>query len=234
MAKKIFKAEHMNNLVENISEVERLMEIHKGTAGSAPGYKHNLAVLNKSGIVLLVACWEAFIEDLAQNAFEFMLDASVKHTTFPNEVLTSSSKCLKNSKDNRDVWKLAGDGWKKVLTDHKSELFKNNIGKLNTPKPAQVDYLYKSLLGISSLSSKWKWTGMSVSKSKDKLTKLVELRGAIAHRVSTSSGVHKSVVEDHSSFIHLLAVKSSNAVSNHVIKCTGQEPWPPYMYGKIK
>ena len=66
----------MDALFINLSEIARLLEIHKEISGPGPGYKHNVQVLNKSAIVLLLACWEAYVEDLAESAFNFMLSKS--------------------------------------------------------------------------------------------------------------------------------------------------------------
>ena len=58
---------HINSLKTNFQEIDRIIEIHGEISGSGPGYKHNVQVLNKSAIVLLLACWEAYIEDLMTN-----------------------------------------------------------------------------------------------------------------------------------------------------------------------
>jgi len=63
----------------NVGEVKRILEIHREIAGKAPGRKRDVEVLNKSAVVLLVACWEAFIEDLAEAAFDFLLANAKTH-----------------------------------------------------------------------------------------------------------------------------------------------------------
>ena len=221
---------HLDNLQSNREQVRRLLEIHGIVAGKGAGYKHNAEVLHKSAIVLLVASWEAYIEDLATNAFEALLANASDHTTFPPDVLTSASAALKKAADNREVWKLAGEGWKNVLKDHKAELFVQYIGKLNTPKPKQVDGLFPALIGISNISSRWHWKGMSGQDVSDKLERLIELRGAIAHRATASQSVYKYVVEDYLAFITRLAVISSNRVLAFVTARTGKAPWSRYSF----
>jgi hypothetical protein len=49
---------HVRLLVSNVVEVESLLKIHRKLTGPGPGRRH-VEVLNKSGIVVLVACWEA-------------------------------------------------------------------------------------------------------------------------------------------------------------------------------
>ena len=192
------------------------MELHTEQGGATPGRKYNLEVLNKSAIVLLVACWESFIEDLAVIAFDTLLTSAKTHSVFPFDVLTLASKALKDSQDNRHVWGLAGDGWRNVLNNHKASVFAQYVGKLNTPKPKQVDALMTSLIGITSISRQWSWRGMSADAARDTLEKLVELRGSIAHRVSAGNSVLKADVTDNTAFVYKLAVISSNRVLAYV------------------
>ena len=227
-------ADPIQNLETNIAEVKRLLAIHNELTGSSPGRKHNVEVLNKSAVVLLVACWEAFIEDLASAAFEAMLKHAPDHTIFPDDVLTQASKKLKAAPDNREVWRLAGKGWQAVLTDHKSDLFKEYIGKLNTPKPKQIDALFSSLIGVSSLSTRRRWHKNDADRTTKKLTALVELRGSIAHRVATSQSVRKAAVNDYMDFIYRLAVISANRIRAFIHARTKKSEWNSYRYGKIR
>jgi RiboL-PSP-HEPN len=224
----------IKGLNQNILEVRRLLEIHEQVGGATPGRKHNLEVLNKSGIVLLVACWEAFIEDLASAAFDVMLAHATDHTIFPADVLTLASSDLKSSLDSREVWKLAGTGWRVVLQAHKAELFKEYVGKLNTPKPKQIDVLFSRLIGMPSVSHGWSWRGMSSSAAISKWDRLVELRGSIAHRVAAAESVHKSTVADHIEFIFRLSVQSSNRTRSFLYARTKERPWPSYHFGEVR
>lgn len=226
--------DHIQALEENISEVKRLLEIHKGLAGNAPGRKHNVEVLNKSAIVLLVACWEALIEDLAEAAYSALLADAKDHMVLPFDVLTLASKPLKDDNDNRKVWRLAGDGWKTVLLDHKEAVFKQYIGKLNTPKPKQVDALFQSLLGLPSISSSWHWKRMSSENAIKALEDLIELRGSIAHRVQGTKSVTKASVNSAMRLVYRLSVITSNRVRAFVIEKTKKKPWLSYKFGQTK
>lgn len=220
------------NLWKNLQEVNRLLEIHARVAGKKRGRKHNVAVLNKSAVVLLVACWEAFIEDLAEDAFSIMLSRAKRHTVFSNRVLAESVKPLKEADNPADLWQLAGDGWRDVLRKHKAALFERHIGKLNTPKPEQVDNLYESLLGIKKVSNTWHWGRTTPDDARDLLEDLVSLRGSIAHRVAASRKVLKKDVRKQTDFINRIAVQTSNAVRQSFLTATGKEPWPQFTYKK--
>lgn len=217
-------------LWKNLDEVNRLLEIHTKMSGRGPGYKHNVEVLNKSAIILLVACWESFIEDLAEAAFSILLSRAKKHNIFPVRVLREVAIGLKEDKDTRSIWKLAGNGWKTVLKNHKVALFHKYIGKFNTPRTSQVDSLYESLLGIKSISSCWRWQRISVNRARKKMKDLIELRGSIAHRVKASRRIRKEVVHEYIDFINRLAVITSNSVRFLIVEKTGKEPWPDFKY----
>lgn len=211
-----------------------MLQIHARVAGKKRGRKYNVAVLNKSATVLLVACWEAFVEDLAEDAFSIMLRRAKAHRVFSTKVLAEAAKPLKDGNNPCDLWKLAGDGWKSVLRDHKSTLFERYIGKLNTPRPTQVDALYETLLGIKTISNTWHWNRMTADEARRTLDDLVELRGSIAHRVAASRKVLKKDVRKQIDFLNRISVQTSNAVRQCLLQATGTEPWPEFTYQKTE
>lgn len=194
-------APHMIALDKNLSEIDRLLEIHKEIAGPGPGYKHNVQVLNKSAIVLLLACWEAYIEDLALNCFNYIISKAKSPSVFPEYVLSIAAKEIK--KETVSIWGIANDGWKNMLKSHKDKIIKRYIERnaFNTPSAKNIDKLFSELLGLEALSRKWYWKSMSIENSKEKLENLIELRGNIAHRVQSSKPVTKVKVIEYKNFI---------------------------------
>jgi hypothetical protein len=218
---------HVANLIDNHIEVVRLSEIHAEVSGTGPGRraKYDVEVLNKSGVVLLVATWEAYVEDLATAAFDSLFAAANVHTVFPAKVLALAARELRTAADERRVWELAGSGWQAVLRRHRQAVLERYVGTLNTPKPEQIDGLFNELIGLPSLSSHWRWIKMKPDSAKGRLTELVELRGDIAHRVKTTRSVTKAEVTRALDFTSRLAAVSSNAVRRHVYDLTGKYPW---------
>jgi hypothetical protein len=217
---------HIANFNSNVAEVLRLLEIHEELTGTGPGRRSQVEILNKSGIVLLVACWEAYVEDLAEIAFEFLFARAKSPDAFPAKVLTLASRELREAADQRRVWELAGDGWRTVLERHHTAVLQANIGTLNTPKPEQIDALFQQLLGLSSLSSAWTWHRTQSTKACARLTALVNLRGDIAHRVRSTRSVKKQDVSRAGVFLDRLAAASSNEVRRFLRSRTGEFPWP--------
>lgn len=224
---------HFDNLNSNVKEVLRLVEIHAKMTGTAPGRRHNVAILNKSGIVLIVSCWEAFVEDLAAHAFSWLLDRAKSPNVFPTRVLTLASKDLRDAQDARRVWELADTGWRDVLTRHRDETLRRSVGRLNTPRPKQVDELLAELLGIATFSSCWRWHNVQNDRVKQRLEDLVTLRGEIAHRVVSSRAVKKRHVEAAAELIQCLAVTSSNTVRKFLMSKVDAPPWPVYKFGNV-
>jgi len=225
---------HIDNLNSNMEEIDRIVEIHRELGGRARGRRHAVEVLNKSALLLLVACWEAFVEDLAENAFNFLLRNAAGPDAFPAKVLALAATPLRDDADQRKVWNLAGTGWKAVLEAHKAKVFDKSIGKLNTPKYKQVDALFKDLIGYKNLSSRWTWKGMSIGNARKRLEDIIALRGEIAHRVGASHPVRKEKVIASRHFVYRLSVISSNKVRAFLENRTGRIPWPGYLYRRTR
>jgi HEPN superfamily RiboL-PSP-like protein len=220
---------HVRNLVSNGDEIYGLIKAHAALTGVGPG-RRRMEVLNKSGIVLLVATWEAYIEDLATAAFSALMTAATKPSVFPKTVLVGASKPLRADLDESKVWELCGDGWKSVLENHRTQILEKHVGKLNTPKPANINELFEKLIGLKNMNSCWGWKGTSVASAGKRLENLVQLRGEIAHRVKASSSVKKAHVLKSSEFISRLAACSSNHVRSHIHSLTGINPWVQVTY----
>jgi hypothetical protein len=221
MATTAISAAHVTQLLENLQEVDLLLDIHRAIAGAKPGRKRDVEVLNKSAVVLVVACWEAYVEDLASNALNFMIDEAKVHTVFPKSVLER----VGSKYSGPNAWVLVGDGWKKALRDNFSEVLAKTTGTLNTPRAPQVDDLFAKTLGLAAMSKAWTWSGRTQPAAVKALDELITLRGSIAHRVQHSKSVHKSTVVAAVELISRLAAKSTNQVRNHVHAAVGKYPW---------
>ena len=233
--RRLSPAPHMVSLQNNFVEIDRLLEIHKLIAGEGPGYKHNVQVLNKSGIVLLVACWEAYVEDLAKNAFDVMLKHAATPLKFPEHVLAIAAKEIKKG-ETTEIWSLSGDGWKQALVAHKQRILDKYTERnaFNTPSAKNIDKLFSELIGLTSLSSQWHWKGQSAETAQNRLGDLIELRGSIAHRVETAGSVSKTQVTKYKTMISRMAAISHNRVLAFVHGATAARPWRRYRYGKTR
>jgi len=222
------------NMSANMTEVDRLLAIHGQITGTSRGRRHRVEVLNKSGIVLITACWESCVEDLAIQAFDFLLKQATSPDNFPRKIRVLASRQLKEASDPTRVWELAGDGWRKVLAEYRKSILDKFVGSLNTPRSDNIDKLFADLLDIRQISSSWTWGKRSATRNKKTLDGFIKLRGDIAHRVSTSKSVTKAKVRDYRDFAFCIAVKTSNLVKEEMKKKTGNVPWKNWSFGPVK
>lgn len=211
---------------ENAVDIKRLLELHQEKGGCLPGRRRGLDVLNKSAIILITSFWEAYCEDIAAEGLEHIVKYGSSPDTLPTEIKQIVAKELKNDDHELAVWALCGDGWKNILKNRLSDLQAQRNKKLNTPKTQNIDDLFFKALGMSSISSSWRWaTNMNATRARIKLDRYVTLRGEIAHRGIAAKTVTKAQVEDYFDFIKRLVSKTGGAVNTYVKKITGKSMW---------
>lgn len=217
----------LQKLVDNLDEFDRLMEIHENEGGTGKGRRRQLEVLNKAAIVLVCAYWEAFCEDTVAEALNYILERTVDPNRLPDELKRKVAVELKKAPHEHEVWKLAGDGWKQVLSERMERFTEERNRKLNTPKTDQIDALFKETLGIDGVSSSWKIAkSMTVERAKKKLDKFIELRGSIAHRGSHKTSVRKADAISFADHILSLAGATNTRVEAEIEKVIAIEPSP--------
>jgi hypothetical protein len=221
---------HLTAFKRNLGDVTRLMEVHSLLASRVSGRAAALQVLNRSAVVLLSACWEAYIEDLALSAFDWMLANSTNSDSFPKRVRARAGRSIRDSKDELAIWALADLGWRAVLKKHRDETIKGAIASFNSPKAERIDDLYSNLIGLTKLSSSWRWRGSSADRSRDKLERLLTIRGDIAHRVRHTGFVTRPELDDFVAFTDRLSILSHNAVVDHLVEVASAAPWPKMEY----
>ncbi len=203
------------SFIENALQVLELLELHV-EKNVDNGTRHKHEILLKSCVVLLVACWESFIEDTAEKALDFMIKEVRAPSSLPKDLQKFIAATVKSDQDELKAWDLAGEGWKVVVKDHRKAMVQKYPGPFNTPRAGNIDSLYKSVLGLPDVSPCWSWKRMGNKAAKDKLSALVTLRGAIAHRVQTSEKVKRSLVDGYAKHLLCLAIKTTNRVRVHV------------------
>jgi hypothetical protein len=210
----------------NAQDIQRLLELHGDIGGKGRGRKYGLEVLNKSAIVLITAFWEAYCEDVAAEALDHLINHAKTSEALPDELKKEIAKKLKAEKHELEIWKISDDGWRTYLKDHRDEMKEARDRRLNTPKTAQIDELFKSAVGLKKISSAWFWARkMNSERASKKLDKFVELRGAIAHRGKHETSVTKANVTDYFDFTKSLVSKTGGRVNSHVKKATGKGLW---------
>jgi hypothetical protein len=217
----------MTAFYENARDIERLLELHKQKGGTQRGRRFGLEVLNKSAIVLITSFWEAYCEDVATEGLNHIIQHTKNANGLPKELRKTIAKDLKEDLHELRIWDLADDGWRDVLRNRARSLMEARNRKLNTPRATNIDELFFSALGIDNISSAWQWAKkMTDGRARQKLDRLITLRGEIAHRGGASKSVTKAQVVDYFEFIKKVASKTGGRVNKHVYKVTGKPLWP--------
>lgn len=201
-----------------------LWHIHKEIAGPGAGRKHRQDILNRAAIVLISACWESDIEDVAVEASDYLLENARTYDAFPVKIRTLASRELRRADDERRVWDLAGDGWRKVLQDHRESVKDKWLRDFNTPKSQQVRHFYSGLLGLD-VTSAWSWKAMSTKQACEKLNEYLTIRGNIAHRVRHDENVPKKQGKEFLAHVANLARKTDEALADHLSNFVPASSW---------
>lgn len=209
----------------NKADIEQLWQIHQDYAGEGRGRKRGVEVLNRSAIIFVTACWESYIEDLAVEAFDFLLANATSSASIPNKVKSLAVKDIHGGQNALLLWGLADAGWRAILQDHKQVVFDKWLGKFNTPKSEQVDGLYSEMLGLAGLSAHWRWKKMTSAEAVDKLDKFITIRGNIAHRIRHAQPIDKNMGARYLNHVSQIVERCEKAVSNHLYAQTGMVPW---------
>jgi hypothetical protein len=210
---------------ENKADIDRLWQIHEEVAGNGPGRKHDVEVLNRAAVVMITACWESYVEDVALEAFDHLLANAATASQIPAKVRVLASAELVKDPNPTKVWDLADAGWRAVLQGHRDAIKARWLKDFNTPKTEPVDSLFEDLVGIRSLHSSWHWRGMGADEAKKKLDKYITLRGQIAHRLKHDSTVYKNWSKDYLKHVEHLVKTTDGAVAKHLQKQLGSAPW---------
>jgi RiboL-PSP-HEPN len=210
---------------KNCADIDRLLEIHQTEGGTGPGRRTRLEVLNKSAIVLVTVFWEAYCEDVAAEALDYIVRHTNDGASLPKELRKIVAKELKTDLDELAVWRLADKGWRRVLSSRLDALKEERDRQLNTPKTKQIDDLFERALGLPGISKSWHWGRMSARRAGDKLDEFVSLRGSIAHRGSGAAAVRKHQVDDYYDHVKYLVDRTDARISEVVKAATRRAPW---------
>lgn len=210
---------------ENVKDINKLLELQAAEGGDQPGRRYGLEVLNKSAIVLITSFWESYCEDLAKEALEAIVQHALNADALPKEIKKVIAKTLKDDKNELAIWGISDDKWQTVLRANFSTLMAERNKTFATPKSFKVNHLFESAVGLSNISSNWRWEKMTSNLAAKKLDEFVSKRGDIAHRGSSTSTVRKSEVEAYLNHVKKLAGKTGGTVKKHVKTITGHDLW---------
>lgn len=226
--------QHVGSLLVNSHSLGVMLELYQdlGSEGSPKEKeKLQLQMLLNSAIVMMVASWEAFVEDVAKSAFQELITHAKQPKDFPKNVLTIISKTIKEDKNEHKIFSLSGDGWREVFREYQNLVIQKYLGRFNTPSVDNVSALFEDLIGLKDLKSTWRWEDYNPKDILSALDDLIKDRGDIAHRAACSKDVDLRKVLFYSTTIFHISAITSNRVAEHVEQLTGTRPWNPVKFG---
>ncbi|MBF9051293.1 hypothetical protein GTA62_08315 [Roseobacter sp. HKCCD9010] len=187
-------------------------ELRRGKKGRDP---HNSIL--KSSVMMLCAIWELYCESVLEEAVAKLLEAKSDPQTLPDAIKGQ----IKQAVYHENVWKsdplsLAGFGWRDVHL----RIVKERCASFNTPKPKQLDDLFKKMLGLKELSKSW-----TVQPSE--IENFVKLRGEIAHRGTDAANVPRDDAIHYKVMISKTISETDDAIYDFLRaeENTGRAPW---------
>lgn len=210
---------------ENKQDIEILWQIYAEVSRTGKGRKLRADVVSRTAIIFISACWESYIEDVAMEAFDYLLVHATTPDVFPAKVKILATKELREAKDERRIWELAGSGWTKILKSHRNTIREKWLQNFNTPKSKQVSGLFADLIDLHDVTSSWNWPRVSADQARRKLDQYVTIRGNIAHRTKHDETVYKSGAKEFLSHAVKLVEKTDEAIRDHLQSLTTELPW---------
>lgn len=196
-------------------DVKRIIESHR-TLNHGGGGRRSLGHITRSGVLMLCASWELYVEELAMEVAGCLACRANDPTLLPLGAQKELSRFVRDHKHKLKPLELAGSGWEQVYTAHVKEV----MGRLNSPKADPIDETYKRLLGWENPSQNW-------TLGKDFINKFVKVRGDVAHRGSDAAYVRIDHLRDNYIVgISATVLEHDNAACDFIYKnSVGVRPW---------
>ena len=213
-----------------LRDIERLHEAHgliieRGAATKA-WHKDGSSIYTRSGLALLCASWEAFVEEVTDEALRFLIANVSRPDQLPLELRKKVAKELKDDRHELAVWKLADDGWRAVLHDRFQSILNSRLGLMNSPKSEKVRILIEDVIGISDVTAGWSWDGFSRETVVGWMDKFVTARGAIAHGKQPDIEIGCFGLMFFTELVIECSYRTSNCIREFLYEKLNEEIWP--------
>lgn len=196
-------------------DVDRIIESHGDLNHEGMG-RRGLGHITRSGVLMLCAAWELYLEELTSESARFLIDRVTSPDQLPLPVQKEISKVVRDSKHELKPLEMAGDGWATIYQNHVGQ----SVSALNTPKSTNLDPLLKKLLGVEEISNCW-------SAGKREINAFVTARGDIAHRGRDAGYITINRLYEYRGLIVRAALDTDNYMADHLqaLNPNGRSPW---------
>jgi hypothetical protein len=192
----------------SLRDAKQLISAHEKICGTGPGKKSG-AYLTSSGVVLLCAGLEAYVEDVVKEAATKLVDRR-KASTLPKRSWDLLANYVSSDEKLFDFAK----NWKETFQQSVQE----RVGQFSGPKHERVRDLVSDVLGHPGLIQSW-----DLGESQ-KLDAFVEKRNQIAHGEDIPY-VKKSDLENYIRTVSSIALATDNWICDQLKSSVGKRPW---------
>lgn len=133
-----------------LPDVSALIKTHADMNPSGRG-RRKLAHITRSGVVMLCAAWELYIEDVALESVRVLTKEALIPDFLPDSIRGKIAQKAKNDKHNFGALKLCGQGWRQVYIDGVQE----DVSNLNTPKFGNIKDIFSNWFDLPDISKVW-------------------------------------------------------------------------------
>lgn len=162
-------------------EIQVLEDIVRALTGSGRGKREErLNVLHLSGIVLLTAAFEGYIEAVVGEAAELLSSKIKSPSTLPialkRNVVRQSGES-KKGKHELFAWGFAEEGWREMIMAY----IRDRVERFNTPNSKNIRLLFFEAFGIEDVTSVWGRSRMNAATACATLDTWLARRHTIVH-----------------------------------------------------
>lgn len=201
--------------IHNAVDVDRLVTSHRMLSTGTGGRKA-LGHITRSGVVMLCAAWELYVEDLLIECTRYLSNNTSKPLELPLQVQKYLAKRVRDNKNELKLLELGGSGWRDVYITY----CQNEVRGINTPKTTILEPIYEKFIGLENLSDMWTIGGTYI-------TDFVSVRGDIAHNGRSSSYINLWELIQYNDSIKFTAKEMDNKVCDYIFGLVTHtiQPW---------
>lgn len=209
----------LQRLENRLGDADRLIQIHQECTGPDRGRRYGYDVLNRSAVVLSVAAWESFVEDLLSASVRKLSrrwrDAQEVPIGVKNALLFHVHEQHQMAKPSETtkaaIWRFTDQGWR---TEYLQWALAK-IRRLNTPNHENIVKYYSQVIGLCDVSASWGGGRWPKDTYTNKLNALLELRHDIAHETIGDEAVKKSRAKSGIKLVRNLAKWTRDCTDQH-------------------
>jgi len=192
----------------SLRDAKQLISAHEKICGTGPGKKSG-AYLTSSGVVLLCAGLEAYVEDVVKEAATKLVDRR-KASTLPKRSWDLLANYVRSHEKLFDFAK----NWKETF----QQAVQERVEQFSGPKHDKVRDLVSEVIGHQGLIQSWD------KGESQNLDAFVARRHQIAHGEETEY-VKKNELEKYIRTVSSIALATDNWICDQLKSSVGKRPW---------